>query len=133
MSERNIKLPLFLTRLSVFYFLIYWTLKRFTDFDTVSSIASRHYYMDSFPAGLNLALGVFGLVSLISFLLGFKKRYSYLAVFLMHGTGTVLVIPKMILYTEGFRHLFLAAIPTLAAIWLLYKLRDEDTLFTIDK
>lgn len=133
MTNRNLGVSLLLTRISVFYFLIHWILKRFIDVDSINSIASRHYYMDSFPSVLNILLGVFGLVSLAAFLVGFKKKYSYMAVFLIHALGTILVIPKMILFTDGLRQLFLASIPALAAIWLLYKLRDEDTLFTIDK
>jgi len=89
--------------------------------------------VESFPQALNLALGVFGVVSLVAFLIGFKKRLSYAAVFLIHAVGTVLVIPKMIPFIDGFRAVFLAAIPALALMWLLYLLRDEDTMFTIDK
>ena len=132
MGERNLRLPLFIMRLSVFYFLFPWVLIRFVKPDTAQGIAKKHYYIENFPQVLNLGLGVFGVVSLLAFLVGFKKRFSYAAVFLIHAVGTVLVIPKMIPFIDGFRAVFLAAIPTLALMWLLYYLREEDTLFTVD-
>lgn len=133
MVERKLKLPLFLTRLSVFYFLFPWVLLRFNDVEKIQNIASKHYYMDSFPNILNIALGVFGMVSLFAFLIGIKKRLSYAAVFLIHALGTVLVIPKMILFTDKFVLIFLAAIPALGAMALLYCLRDEDTMLSLNK
>ena len=133
MSERNLKLPLFLTRLSVFYFLFPWVLARFTNPELIQNVAKRHYYTESFPDMANLALGVFGMVALIAFLVGIKKRISYAAVFLIHAVGTILVIPKLILFTDKLAMVFLASLPALAAIALLYCLRDEDTMFSLNK
>ncbi len=130
--SNNLKLPLFLTRLSVFYFLIAWTLKRFTDSEFIQTVASRHYYTEAFPSWANLALGVFGLVSLIAFLIGFKKRISYAAVMSIHLLGTILVIPKLILFTDKLAMVFLASLPALAAMMLLYCLRDEDTMLSLN-
>ena len=76
---------------------------RFIRPEAIQNIAKKHYYVESFPQALNLALGVFGVVSLVAFLIGFKKRLSYAAVFLIHAVGTVLVIPKMIPFIDGFR------------------------------
>ena len=133
MAQKDLKLPLFIMRLSVFYFLFPWVLMRFIRPDAIQNIAKSHYYTESFPNLLNLGLGVFGVISLVAFLIGFKKRISYAAVFLLHAVGSILVIPKMIPFIDGFRPVFLAAIPALALMWLLYYLRDEDTLFTLDK
>jgi hypothetical protein len=133
MAEKNLKIPLFLTRLSVFYFLFPWVLARFTNPDLVQGVAKSHYYTESFPNILNLGLGVFGMAALIAFLVGIKKRISYAAVFLIHAVGTVLIIPKMILFTDNIVMVFLASLPALAAIALLYCLRDEDSLLSLNK
>ena len=133
MAEKNLKLPLFLTRLSVFYFLFPWVLARFTNPDLVQGVAKSHYYTESFPNALNLALGVFGMAALISFLVGFQKRISYAAVFLIHAVGTLLIVPKMILFTDKLVMVFLASLPALAAMALLYCLRDQDTMLSLNK
>jgi len=133
MSDKNIRLPLFLTRLSVFYFLFPWVLARFNNPDLVQNVAKSHYYTESFPNILNLALGVFGMAALLGMLLGIKKRITYAAVFLIHGIGTLLIIPKLILFTDKLVMVFLASLPALAAIALLYCLRDEDTMFSLNK
>jgi len=133
MAERNLRLPLFLTRLSAVYFLFPWVLARFNNPDLVQNVAKSHYYTESFPNALNLALGVFGMAALLGMLLGIKKRISYAAVFLIHAVGTVLIIPKMILFTDKLVMVFLASLPALAAMALLYCLRDEDTMFSLNK
>ena len=133
MRERNLKLPLFISRVSRFYFLAPWVLLRFVSLEQIQGIASRHYYTESFPQTLNLALGVFGVVSLLAFVAGFKKRLSYGAVFLFLAIGTLLSFPKMIPGVGEFKIVFLAALPTLVLMGVLYYLRDEDTLLTIDK
>lgn len=133
MPTRSLRLPLFLTRLSVFYFLLPWQLMRFTKPEAIQSIAQKHYHTESFPNGLSLAIGVFAIISLLAFLVGFKKRISYAAVFLIHAVGTVLIIPKLVLFTDNLVLVFLASLPALAAMALLYVLRDEDTLLSLNR
>ena len=69
---------------------------------------------------------------LIAFVVGFKKKITYLLVFILHAVGTLMTLPKLIIGLESFYILFLAAIPAAAAMYLLYVLRDEDTMLTID-
>ena len=77
--------------------------------------------------------GVLMMALLIAFLFGFKKRMSYGLVALLHGIGTAMTIPNLIPGIEGYNQLFLAAVPALMAMVLLYCLRNEDTLLSIDK
>jgi len=73
---------------------------------------------------------------LLAFLLGIKKRISYglvLLLHLLHAVGTLMTLPTLIPPYEGPEILFLAAIPTIGAMLLLYVLRDEDTMLSLNK
>ncbi|MEP6342551.1 MAG: hypothetical protein ABJ275_04485 [Maricaulaceae bacterium] len=135
MSERNLKLPLFLTRLSVFYFLLPWQVMRFTKHGSIEGIAKKYYKIPAIPDIVGTILGVAMMALLIAFLVGFKKKISYGLVFVLHAVGTVMTIPALIPFVglEGYNQLFLAAIPTAFAMLLLYCLRDEDTMFSLNK
>lgn len=76
--------------------------------------------------------GVLMIALLVAFMAGFKKKISYLLVLLLHGIGTVMTIPNLIPGLEGYNQLFLAAVPALAAMLLLYCLQDEDTMLSVD-
>ena len=87
---KNLRLPLFLTRLSIFYFLLPWQLKRFTDPDGIDRIASTHYHLPGWSGVLATVTGVLWILLLIAFVTGFKKTISYGLVFVFH-TGAILL------------------------------------------
>ena len=127
----KLRLPLFLTRLSIFYFLLPWQIARFKDPEFSGRIADKYYHVSSLPDTAGLAIGVFWMLLLLAFVTGFKKRISYGLVFLLHVIGIVLALPYYIYGLANFNQLFVAAIPAAAAMGLLYVLRDEDTLFAL--
>jgi len=131
MSTHTLKLPLFLTRLSIFYFMLPWQIMRFTKPESISRISDK-YYKFAMPEIGSTITGVLMIALLIAFVIGFKKEISYLLVLILHGVGTLMTIPYLIPGIEGYNQLFLAAIPTVAAMLLLYCLRDEDTMLSID-
>lgn len=126
----SLKLPLFLTRLSIVAFLLPWQWMRFSKPESINSI-SQKYYKFAMPEIGSLITGVFMMLLLAAFLVGFKKRISYGLVALLHGVGTMMTIPNLIPGLEGYNQLFLAAIPALMAMVLLYCLREQDT-FSLD-
>jgi len=128
----NLKLPLFLTRLSIFYFLLPWQLMRFTKPESVIGIAKTHYKF-TMPESVPLITGVLMMLLLVAFLVGFKKKITYMLVFILHALGTLMTLPKLIIGLESFYILFLAAIPAAMAMLLLYCLRDEDTMLSLNK
>ena len=132
MATHSLKLPLFLTRLSIFYFMLPWQLMRFTAPEGVIGIAKTHYKF-TMPESLPMITGVLMMILLVAFLIGFKKKITYLLVFILHALGTLMTLPKLIYGLEGFYILFLAAIPAAAAMFLLWKLRDEDTMLSLNK
>ena len=131
MTTHSLKLPLFLTRLSIFYFMLPWQLMRFTKPESVVGIAKKHYKF-TMPDSVPMITGVLMMVLLIAFLVGFKKKITYFLVFILHAIGTLMTLPKLIIGLESFYILFLAAIPTAAAMFLLWKLRDEDTMLSLN-
>ncbi len=130
---RNLKLPLFLTRLSIAIFLLPWVLLRLTKVEAGSGLFEKYYFIKDMPNSVALLIAIFWAVLLLAFVSGFKKRISYGLVLALHAIGTILTIPYLIPGTENFKILFMAAIPTIAAMGLLYILRDQDTLLTIDR
>lgn len=133
MATPKLTIPLFLTRLSIFYFMLPWQVSRFLNPEVTAGIAAKHYKISGIPDVAATLIAVFMMVLIIAFVCGFKKRISYGLVFLMHGLGTLMTVPRLIPWTENFAQLFLAAIPTVAAMYLLYLLRDQDTLLTVDR
>ncbi|WP_026940895.1 hypothetical protein [Hellea balneolensis] len=131
MAAHTLKLPLFLTRLSIFLFMLPWQIMRFTKPEVIDNISNK-YYKFSMPEIGSTITGVLMMALLLAFLIGFKKKISYLLVLILHGVGTAMTIPNLIPGLEGYNQLFLAALPALAAMLLLYCLRDEDTMLSLD-
>ena len=139
MSEKNLKLPLFLTRLGIFCFLIPWQVMRFTGPEVIETISKTHYKVPV-SGTLSTITGVLMIALLIAFLIGFKKKISYGLVFLVHALGTIMTLPSILKGAQALMSakfdpsaLFLAAIPAAFAMLLLYCLRDEDTMLSLNK
>ena len=130
---KNLKLPLFFTRLSIALFLFPWVLMRLTKVEAGAGLFEKYYFIKGMPNAVALIIAIFWAVLLLAFVTGLKKRISYGLVLLLHGIGTLMTLPYLIPGTENFKILFMAAIPTAAAMGLLYLLRNEDTLLSIDK
>jgi len=128
---KNLRIPLFLTRLSIFYFLLPWQLKRFTDPEGIDKIASKYYHVSGWSGSIATITGVLWIILLAAFVTGFKKTFSYGLVFLLHAGAILLSLQAYVFGLEGFRLIFIAAIPAAAAMYLLWVLRDEDTLFSV--
>ena len=98
MATHALKLPLFLTRLSIFYFMLPWQLMRFTAPERVVGIAKKHYKF-TMPESASLITGIIMMAILIAFVIGFKKRISYGLVLIFHAIGTLMTLPKLIIGT----------------------------------
>jgi len=106
---------------------------RFVKPEGAKGIAAKYYKVSAMPDMAVTVVGVFWVILLLTFLAGFKKRISYGLVFLIHFIATLFTIPYLIPGTENFKILFCAAVPTIMAMYLLYILRDQDTLLTVDR
>lgn len=133
MTLPNLRIPLFFTRISIAYFLLPWVLMRFTKPDGAKGIAAKYYKISAMPEIATTIIGVLWVALLIAFVVGFKKRISYGLVFLLHALGTAFTLPYLILGTEKMNIMFFAAIPVIGAMWLLYVLREHDTMLSLNK
>lgn len=130
---KNLKPALLLTRLFIAYFMLMWALDRFSDAEHAQNVANSFYTI----GGISLSIippqiiGAFLLAVIFAFVIGLKKRISYGLVMVIHGLGTLFTIKNLVPFSDSFTLIFLAALPTLGAMILLFILRREDTILSL--
>jgi len=132
-TEKRLPLALLLLRLSVFVVMFVWTIDKFVEPQHASKIMAAFYSISGVGEVLIYLLGVIELAIILAFVLGFAKRWSYGLVLLLHAISTLASYQKYLNPFEPPNLLFFAAIPMLAACFVLYYLRDADVLWTIKK
>lgn len=129
MKAKKLQKALLALRLGVFLVMFMWTIDKFINPEHASRVFAKFYLIDGLSNLLAYLVGGLQLILVFAFLLGIKKRWSYGAIFLMHGVSTFSSYAK---YFDPWNSLlFFAAWPMLAATYSLYILRDEDTLLTV--
>jgi len=129
-NSRKTGIALLVLRLSMVLFLLPWVIEKFTMPEQTAKIFS-HFYHINLPVAGSYGVGVVWALLLVAFTVGFKKRISYGLVLIFHGGSTLFTIPKMLPFLETYDHLFLAAIPVLGGLIVLYMLREDDTIWTL--
>lgn len=130
MQDKRIASALFTLRLGVFIVMLMWTLDKFVNPQHSAAVFENFYGLGDTGPTLFMILGTLQLALVLAFVAGFKKRFSYGAVFLLHAVSTLSSWQQ---YLDGFNNLlFFAAWPMLAACYTLYRLRDLDTRWTLD-
>ncbi|MFQ5535521.1 MAG: DoxX family protein [Sphingomonadales bacterium] len=127
------RLPVGLLVLRIFLglFFLQWTVEKFIKPAGTAKIFD-HFYGIDLAAGMPMIIGVVELVIVIAFLAGFHKRISYGLLLLFHAGSTLSSYDQLLHPYDKGNHLFAAAVPVLAAFWLLYWLRDHDTIWSLD-
>ena len=116
-------------RLGVFIVMVMWTLDKFVNPGHSARIFENFYGISGSTDTIAYILGTLQLSLVIASLVGFKKRITYGAIFIMHGLSTLSSYNQ---YIDGFNNLlFFAAWPMWAACFVLYLLRDQDVKFTV--
>ncbi|MCZ2723571.1 hypothetical protein O1D97_18635 [Marinomonas sp. 15G1-11] len=129
--QEKLSWVLFGIRASVFLVLIMWTLDKLINPGHTAAVFKTFYAISDIGPSLILAMGIVQAAIVISFLIGFQKRWMTLIILVLHLGST---LAPMARYFDPFANLlFFAAWPILAAIVGLYVLRDFDTKFSIDK
>ena len=132
-TEKRLPLALLLLRLSVFVVMFVWTVDKFIEPQHASKIMAAFYSISGVGDVLVYLLGVIELAIILAFVLGFAKRWSYGLVLLLHAISTLASYQKYLNPLQPPNLLFFAAIPMLAACFVLYYLRELDVLWTIKK
>jgi putative oxidoreductase len=133
-AENRLPVALLLLRWSVFVVILVWTIDKFVEPQHASKIMADFYSIGGMSNAAMYAVGLLELVILLAFLVGFAKRWSYGLVLVLHGISTLSSYKKYLTPFQSPNNLlFFAAIPMLAACFVLYYLRDADVLWTIKR
>lgn len=106
-----------------------WTLDKFINPGHAAKVFSHFYFMPDSSAQFLQIVGVIQMIIIVAFVVGFKKKYSYGLVFLIHFVSTFSSYKQYLNPWSSL--LFFAAWPMLAACLTLYLMRDEDTLYSL--
>lgn len=119
-------------RLSVFLVMFMWTLDKFLNPVHTAKVFGHFYLIKGLTENASYIVGALQLILIIGFLIGFKKKFTYGGVFILHLISTLSSYSNYFHPYEKVNLLFFAAWPMLAACWALFALRDDDKLFSLD-
>ncbi len=129
-SHYPIRPALFLLRLSLGGFLLLWGVdKLVAPFATVMTF--KGFYGLAIDSTLAYIAGILEILLALAIMAGFYKTWSYGLGLLLHS-ASVIVTHHQWLAPFGENHLFIAALPVLAAFVVLFMLRRADTLWSAD-
>jgi len=131
MTDSKMKLGLFILRASVTAFFAVWAIEKFVRPQSTVGIWKAFYMVDNLPLEASYAIGALQAAAIAAFFFGFLKFWSYGFLMLMHALSTLSSYERLFDPYSGSNHLFWAAVPTLAALIVLFMLREEDTLFSL--
>ena len=117
-------------RLGVFIVMLVWTLDKFVNPQHASQVFAAFYGLPGLGTAALYALAVAELGLVLAFVAGWRKRWSYGLVLVLHGVSTLSSWPQYLAPWDNL--LFFAAWPMLAACLALYLLRDHDRLAAVD-
>jgi len=123
---QRLPMALLALRLGVFLVMFMWTLDKFVAPEHAAGVWGHFYMIGDLGPDAFYVIGGLQLLLVIAFVAGLFKRFTYGAIFLLHGIST---LSSWRMYLDAFDNLlFFAAWPMLAACFALYLLRDADTL-----
>ena len=126
--KNKLELSLLSLRLGVFIVMLVWTIDKLTNPTHSANVMKAFYGLEGLSTNIFYILGILQLILVTMFLVGFKKRFSYGVVLVLHTISTLASFPKYI----DFNSLTLfAAWPMLGACITLYVLREYDKKFAL--
>ncbi len=134
MSNNNrLPLLLLLLRTGVFIVMFIWTLDKFVRPEHAGIVYEKFYHIPGVGSTALSVIAALEMLIIAGFLVGYKKTWTYGAVLVLHGISTLAAYKQYLAPFEDGNILFFAAWPMLAACFALYVLRDQDTMWVIDK
>ncbi len=131
MEKSKLALALLIMRISAAAFMIAWTSLKFRVPQSFENIFHKFYGLHFVTQDLASIVGGIQMLVVLAFAIGFLRTYTYGAVLLMHGVGTLSSIPNLIDYTTYPNQLMWAAVPALGSMIALFLLRADDA-FSVD-
>ncbi|MDT8440850.1 MAG: hypothetical protein RQ723_04225 [Desulfuromonadales bacterium] len=127
----RLPLALLLLRLGIFVVMFIWTIDKFVRPEHAAAVFENFYFIDNLGRVPSYLIGTVELALLAGFLVGWKKRFTYGFVLVLHAVSTLSSFRQYLAPFEGPNILFFAAWPMLAACIALYLLRNRDTLWAL--
>ena len=131
MSNSELPVALFILRLGLGAFLLLFGIDKLVVPETTVEVFAQFYGL-IVSHGMVYATGVLEILLGLAFLAGLWKTLSYGLGLLLHAVSTLATYHEL-LSPFGANHLFLAAVPVLAAFLALFVLRRHDTLWSAGK
>ena len=149
LPEASLKPALLIVRITLGVFLLQWGIEKMF-YPQYSMAINRVFYFGIIPntATVWLVIGILQSLIALAIIAGFQQKWSYLAGFIIHGLSTLsswsrLIDPydawsiidparSMDPFNYPRNHLFMTAIPVLAAFWLIWRNRHLDTMASLD-
>ncbi len=128
----KLALSLLLIRIGVGIVFFMWTIDKLMNPEHTARVFAAFYMIPSLSVAASLAIGTIQMIVVLAFVTGTMKKYSYMAIFIMHLVSTVSTYERYLDPWTGTNLLFFAALPMLAGCWALWFLRDQDALWSID-
>lgn len=131
--KMNLETSLLSLRVTVFLVMLMWTIDKFVRVEHAKLVFDKFYSLGGMETTIMYVIAAVEVLLLIAFLTGFKKRFSYGLVFLLHFVSTISSFKQYLNPFEGSNLLFFAAWPMLAACFALYILRDYDRRYSLSQ
>ncbi|MGH8505502.1 MAG: DoxX family membrane protein [Terriglobia bacterium] len=129
--SRRLAISLLCLRLSIFITMLMWTFNKFIRPADVTGIFAHFYHLPLASHWAVYAIAGLELIVLLAFVIGYHRRLSYAAVFVLHAVSTIASYRQYLAPFHGVNLLFFAALPMLAACFTLYLLREQDELWVV--
>jgi putative oxidoreductase len=110
-----------------------WTLNKLLNPAQAGLVFKSFYSISGLSSTAVAVIGGIEMIINIGFLAGFKKKWTYGVVLILHGITTIVSYKQYLSPFTVPNLLFFAAWPMLAACFALYVLRDQDTMWVIEK
>ena len=131
-TKPKLAVALLLMRLGVGIVFLMWTIDKLMNPEHAARVFAAFYMIPSLSVAASYTLGTLQMILVLAFLTGTLKRYSYMAIFVMHLISTLSTYARYFDPWTAQNLLFVAAFPMLAACWALWSLRDQDTILSFD-
>src|SRR3990172_3575298 len=131
-NNNRLPLSLLLLRIGVFIVMLTWTLDKFVRPEHAGGVYQNFYHIPGVGGAALSVIAAVEMLIIIGFLVGYKKKWTYGAVLVLHGISTIAAYKQYLAPFAGGNILFFAAWPMLAACFTLYVIRNEDNMWVIE-
>jgi putative oxidoreductase len=127
----RVGVALLVLRFTVFLVMLIWTIDKFVRPAHAISVYEHFYFLRGLGPAVIYSIGAVELAVLLGFVIGFAPRLTYGLVLLFHAISTLSSFRQYFHPFQGSNVLFFAAWPMLGACFILYYLRDFDTMWRV--